>query len=674
MPPARDQRRRRRLPDKETLVEIEESVRGRELSGFAAKLGRLLLIAIPLTGMFFLLNVPQYLGWLVFNEQYMGLFLGLGLCATYLIIPAKPVRGRNRVPWYDVIASLAGLVIGLYIFIFYPSIVNSLGDISPERVILGCITILLLAEASRRLVGWPLVIIAACFVFYAFFAYIFPGDFYGKGWTINRLATYLYLDANGIFGQALQVGASIVVVFVIFGEVLYVVGGAEFLSDFSLSLMGRYRGGQAKIAIVSSSLFGNISGSAVANVVVDGAFTIPMMKKAGYPAPVAAAIEATASTGGQIMPPVMGAAAFLIAEYLQIPYAQVALAAAVPAILYYVTLFIQVDLLAARNGIHGLPRAEVPDLLPVLKRSASFVVPLTVLILWMFILNRRPEESGLLAALAALIVGFLTPGVKIGWQEILKILTNAGRGMLEIVAITGLAGVVIGILQLTGLGFTLTLTLLNIGQSNALLLLVLTAIVSIILGMGMPTTAVYVLLAVLVAPGLAKLGIVPIAAHLFIFYFGMLSMVTPPVCMASYAAASIGKTDPVKTGWEAMRLCSIAYVVPFLFVFSPSLLLIGHWHEVVLSVITAIVGSILLGVGIVGYLFRPVGWLKRLLFTVAAVGLLIPVTYTGKFAALTWATNAMGLALAIFLAAVEWLARGNGKALAANQHAKAPLS
>ena len=655
-------------------MEIEESVRGRELSGFAAKLGRLLLIAIPLTGMFFLLNVPQYLGWLVFNEQYMGLFLGLGLCATYLIIPAKPVRGRNRVPWYDVIASLAGLVIGLYIFIFYPSIVNSLGDISPERVILGCITILLLAEASRRLVGWPLVIIAACFVFYAFFAYIFPGDFYGKGWTINRLATYLYLDANGIFGQALQVGASIVVVFVIFGEVLYVVGGAEFLSDFSLSLMGRYRGGQAKIAIVSSSLFGNISGSAVANVVVDGAFTIPMMKKAGYPAPVAAAIEATASTGGQIMPPVMGAAAFLIAEYLQIPYAQVALAAAVPAILYYVTLFIQVDLLAARNGIHGLPRAEVPDLLPVLKRSASFVVPLTVLILWMFILNRRPEESGLLAALAALIVGFLTPGVKIGWQEILKILTNAGRGMLEIVAITGLAGVVIGILQLTGLGFTLTLTLLNIGQSNALLLLVLTAIVSIILGMGMPTTAVYVLLAVLVAPGLAKLGIVPIAAHLFIFYFGMLSMVTPPVCMASYAAASIGKTDPVKTGWEAMRLCSIAYVVPFLFVFSPSLLLIGHWHEVVLSVITAIVGSILLGVGIVGYLFRPVGWLKRLLFTVAAVGLLIPVTYTGKFAALTWATNAMGLALAIFLAAVEWLARGNGKALAANQHAKAPLS
>jgi len=382
-----------------------------------------------------------------------------------------------------------------------------------------------------------------------------------------------------------------------------------------------------------------------------------MMKRAGYPPPVAAAVEAVASTGGQIMPPVMGAAAFLIAEYLQIPYAQVALAAFVPAVLYYVALFIQVDLLAARNGIRGLPRNEVPKLLPVLKRSLSFVGPLAVLVVWMFVLNRRPEEAGLLAALAALIIGFLTPGLKLGRQEIIKILSNAGRGMLEIAAITGLAGVVIGVLQLTGLGFTLTLTLLNIGQSNALLLLVLTAVVSIILGMGMPTTAVYVLLAVLVAPGLAKLGILPIAAHLFIFYFGMLSMITPPVCMASYAAASIGKTDPVKTGWAAMRLCAIAYVVPFLFVFSPSLLLIGHWYEVVLSVITAIIGAILLGVGIVGYLFRPVSAVKRGLFLLAATGLLIPVVHSGQYAVLTWATNGLGLVLAVSLVAIEWIGR-----------------
>jgi TRAP transporter 4TM/12TM fusion protein len=614
-------------------------------------------MALPVAGVFFLLSVPQRIDWLVFNEQYMGLFLALSLFATFLLVPGRGVADRAHVPWYDLIAAVAGLTVGLYVFVQYPKLVDTLGEISTESMVLGSITVLLLAEGTRRLIGWPLVIIAICFVLYALFAYIFPGDFYGRGWPVPRLATYLYLDANGIFGQALQIGSSIILVFILFGEALHAAGGAAFLSDFSQAVMGRFRGGQAKIAIVSSSLFGNISGSAVANVVVDGAFTIPMMKKAGYPPPVAAAVEAVASTGGQIMPPVMGAAAFLIAEYLGIPYAQVALAALVPAILYYVALFIQVDLLAACNGIHGLPRDEIPKLIPVLKRSAGFVVPLAVLILCMFFLNRRPEEAGLIAAASSVVLGFLTPGITLGPREFVKILLGTGRGLLEIAAITGLAGVVIGVLQLSGLGFTLTYTLLNLGESSAILLLILTALVSIVLGMGMPTTAVYVLLAVLVAPGLAKLGIQPIAAHLFIFYFGMLSMITPPVCIASYAAATIGKTDPIKTGWQAMRLCSVAYIIPFLFVFSPSLLLVGHWYEVTLSIVTAISGAILLGVGMVGYLFRSIGAIKRALFLAAATGLLIPVVPGGKFAALTWTTNGVGLVLAIALIAIEWFAR-----------------
>ncbi|MPZ78706.1 MAG: TRAP transporter fused permease subunit [Deltaproteobacteria bacterium] len=655
------------------MVDIEESVRSRELRGPLAWAGNAALMMIPITGIFFLLDVPQRIGWLSFNEQYMGLFLALALFATFLLVPHKRAAMPNQVPWHDLIFAIAGLCAGLYIFIQYPKLVDTLGDITAINVVLGSITIFLLAEATRRLVGWPLVIIAAVFVFYAFFAYLFPGDFYGRGWTVSRLATYLYLDANGIFGLALQVGSGIVLVFILFGEVLNAIGGAAFLSNFALALMGRYRGGQAKIAIVSSSLFGNISGSAVANVVVDGAFTIPMMKKAGYPPPQAAAVEAVASTGGQIMPPVMGAAAFLIAEYLSIPYAEVALAALVPAILYYVTLFIQVDLLAARHGIHGLPRAELPRLGSVMCRSAGFVVPLAVLIVSMFFMNRRAEEAGLLATLCGLIIGFLTPGIHIGLRGIFTILINMGRSMLEIAAITGLAGVVIGVLQLTGLGFSLTLTLLEVGQSSAILLLILTAIVSMILGMGMPTTAVYVLLAVLVAPGLAKLGILPIAAHLFIFYFGMLSMVTPPVCLASYAAASVGKTDPVKTGWEAMRLCAIAYVVPFLFVFSPSLLLIGAWHAVTLSITTAVVGAALLGIGLVGYLFRPIGPVKRLLFIAAAGGLLIPVVQTGTYANLTWASNAIGLLLAVLLVAIEWVARSKRRELKGADTAKVSL-
>ena len=644
-------------PKGSSLVDIEESVRSRELRGPVAWAAKTALLAIPLTGIVFLLSVPQMFGWLFFNEQYMGLFLGLALFATFLLVPHKRGASQEQVPWFDLIFALAGLVVGFYILIEYPQLVNTLGDIHQTGVILGSITILLLAEATRRLVGWPLVIIAAAFVFYALFAYLFPGDFYGRGWSVGRLSTYLYLDANGIFGLALQVGSSIVLIFILFGEVLNAVGGARFLSDFAQALMGRFRGGQAKIAIVSSSLFGNVSGSAVANVVVDGAFTIPMMKRAGYPAPQAAAVEAVASTGGQIMPPVMGAAAFLIAEYLGIPYAEVALAALVPAALYYVTLFIQVDLLAARNGIRGLARAELPRLGPVMRRSAGFVVPLAVLIGAMFFMNRRAEEAGLWATLSALVIGFLTPSIRIGLRGLFNVLISMGRSMLEIAAITGLAGVVIGVLQLTGLGFTLTLTLLEVGQSSAILLLVLTAVVSIILGMGMPTTAVYVLLAVLVAPGLSKLGILPIAAHLFIFYFGMLSMVTPPVCLASYAAASIGKTDPIKTGWEAMRLCAIAYLIPFLFVFSPTLLLIGPWYAVTLSVATAIVGAILLGIGIVGFLFRPIGAVTRSLFVVAATALLIPVVQTEAHANLTLATNVAGLFLAVVMVGIEWAAR-----------------
>jgi TRAP transporter 4TM/12TM fusion protein len=637
----------------------DETARSRSLKGPLGGFAAILLIAIPVAGIIFLLDVPERFGWLIFPEQSAGLVLGFVLCAAFLMIPEGRNGHQDRVPWYDILAATAGLAIGLYLFIVYPKIANSIGEIYPVRVILGCLTVILLAEACRRLVGWPLVIIVGCFISYALFADYFPGQFYGRPVSVSRLSTYLFLDTNGILGFPIKVAVTTVLVFVIFGQTLYCTGGAAFLSDFALAAVGRFRGGPAKISIVSSSLFGNISGSAVANVVVDGAFTIPMMKRAGYSAPVAAAIEAVASTGGQIMPPVMGAAAFLIAEYLQIPYATVALAALVPAVLYYVALFIEVDLLAARDGIHGLTRDERPKLFPIMRRSANFVVPLAVLVGWMFFLKRQPEEAGLVAVVAGLFTGFLTPNLKLGAREIKEILLITGRGLLDITVTTGLAGVVIGILQLTGLGFSLTFVMLTLGQASVFLLLVLTAIVSIILGMGLPTTAVYILLAVLVAPGLAQMGIMPLAAHLFIFYFGMLSMITPPVCLAAYAAASIGKTDPMRTGWEGMRLCAIAYVVPFLFVFSPALLLMGRWYEVVLSVSTAIVGAVLLGVGLVGYLFRLIGPMRRILFTIAAVGLLIPIVDSGHHAVLTWASNSIGLILGIFLVSLEWLARSH---------------
>jgi TRAP transporter 4TM/12TM fusion protein len=640
----------------------EEVARTRELTGSIGRLARALLILIPVVGVVFLLDLPQELGWLIFPEQYLGLFLALTLCATFLIVPEGRRGHRRQVPWYDLLAATAGLAVGLYIFIQYPRFAYSLGEIHLDRVVMGCLTVILLGEACRRLTGWSLVIIAAGFLIYAVFAYLFPGPFYGRGWSINRIATYLYLDRNGIFGQSLEVASGIVLVFILFGNVLYAVGGAAFLTDFALSLMGRFRGGPAKMAIVSSSLFGTISGSAVANVVVDGTMTIPMMKKSGYPPPIAAAVEATASTGGQIMPPVMGAAAFLMAEYLQLPYSEIALRALVPAVLFYVALFVQVDLLAGRQGLHGLPLDQVPHLKSVMRRSAGFVVPLIVLVTFLFFIPKRPEVAGLMAIAASLLVGFLTPGVKLGPKELINLLADTGRGLLDIAIITGVAGIVIGVLSLTSLDFSLTFTLLNVAQSSIILLLILTALVNLVLGLSLPTTAVYILLAVLVGPALIKAGIVPISAHLFLFYFGMLSTITPPVCLAAYTAASLAKTDPMRTGWECMRLAALAYIVPFIFALSPTLLLFGSWELVTLTVITALLGTVLLGVGLVGYLFRPLRLFRRTLFLIAAAGLLVPVTASGDAAVLTWASNGSGFFLAVLLVSAEWLARSsNGR-------------
>ncbi|MBI2370267.1 MAG: TRAP transporter fused permease subunit [Deltaproteobacteria bacterium] len=470
----------------------------------------------------------------------------------------------------------------------------------------------------------------------------------------ERIASYLYLDASGLLGFPIAVTASIVVAFIFFGQALYTVGADKFLTDLALVAMGRYRGGPAKVAVVSSSLFGTVSGSAVSNVVVDGAITIPMMKRTGYPGHLAAAIEAVASTGGQIMPPVMGVAAFLIAEYLAIPYGQVALAAAIPASLYYLALFTQVDLEAAKHRLAGLPVQQLPRLRSVMRRGWVFLIPLLVLIYTLMIDHWQAGKAGMAAVITTFVVGALQKATRPTLRGILASIEETGRTMLDLVAITALAGLVIGALQLSGLSFKLSLLLVTVASGNALLLLALTAIVCIILGMGMPTAVIYVMLAVLVGPALTQLGIVPLAAHLFLFYFGMLSMISPPVCLATYAAAAIARSDFWKTGWAGMRLGIVAYVVPFVFAFHPALILQGTAGEIILAAATASLGVILLGVGCAGYLFRPLGWGKRAIISLAGL-LLIPPTSSPA-----WLTaNIVGFALGLFFVLWEW----NGTAL-----------
>ena len=378
----------------EASAGIGGAARFRTLGGGARLVERTLLAALALVGIGWALELHSALPFAVFKEQYLGLFLALALAAVFVAVPARPGDSVLRVPWFDWLLAAGGLVVGLYVAIRYPTLAYSLGVITPEKLALGALAILLVLEATRRLCGWALVWVALACLAYAKFAAFLPEPLTAKSATWGRLAVYLYLDANGLFGVALAVAAGIVVAFVLFGQVLGAVGGDRFLTDLALVAMGRYRGGPAKVAVVSSTLFGTVSGSAVSNVVVDGALTIPMMKRAGYPPHLAAAIEAVASNGGQIMPPVMGAAAFLIAEYLGLSYGEVALAAAIPAGLYYLALFVQVDLEAAKRGLAGLPAAELPRLGPVLRTGGIFVVPLGVLVYTLMLAGWEPGAGG----------------------------------------------------------------------------------------------------------------------------------------------------------------------------------------------------------------------------------------------------------------------------------------
>jgi TRAP transporter 4TM/12TM fusion protein len=625
----------------------------RSLDGAARVVERTVLVAVTVVGAFWALGFQHHLPVALFNEQYLGFFLGLGLAGVFIVVKAYPGAPHDRVPWYDWMAAAAGFGVGLYIAVFYPTLSYSLASLTWDRLLPAVVAIVLILEATRRIAGWALMWIALACILYARFGWLMPGLLYAKGSSWERIAVYLYLDSSGVLGIPLAVTASIVVAYIFFGQALTAVRGDTFLTGFALALMGRYRGGSAKMAVVSSSLYGTVSGSAVANVVVDGAVTIPMMKRSGYPPHLAAAIEAVSSNGGQIMPPVMGAAAFLIAEYLSIPYGQVALAAALPAALYYLALFVQIDLEAAKLGLTGLPRADLPRLREVMRGGWVFLVPLGVLLYTLMIGSWEAGKAGMLAVGVTLLVGCLQKSTRPSWRGVMDAIEGTGRTMLDLIAITTLAGIVIGAFQLSGLTSKLPIVLTSAAGGNVVILLILTAVVSILLGMSLPTTVVYITLAVLIGPALTQLGIVPLAAHLFLFYFGMLSLITPPDCLATYAAAAIAKADFWKTGWAGMRLGVVAYVVPFIFVFHPALLARGTFGEILATMITASIGVVLLGIGCAGYLFRPLSWTRRIGMWMAAALLMMPP--------LAWLApglaDASGLALGLALVVSERRAR-----------------
>ncbi len=437
-------------------------------------------------------------------------------------------------------------------------------------------------------------------------------------------------------------------VFVLFGQTISNVGVSRLFNDMAFSLMGKYRGGPAKVAVFASSLFGMISGSAVANVATIGVFTIPLMKKAGYKPYFAGAVEAVSGTGGQIMPPIMGAAAFLMATFLNTSYTKVALSALIPATLYYLAVFIQVDLRAAKEGLQGLPPAEIPSFRRVLQDNWLFSIPFLVLIYTLFIAWMPEEKAGLISILSAIVLGFLMiKRTHMSLKRVVLIFRDCGRSLLEIGVTSAGAGLIIGILTITGLAFSFSSLLIGLAKGNVFLLLVLSAIVSSILGMGMTVTAAYLLTVMIGAPALIEMGISPLLAHFFIFYFAVLSFLTPPVCLAAYAAASLAGASMTKTAFQAMKLGIAAYIVPFIFAYKPALLLQGGIPEVLEAVIMAIIGISLVAVGIEAFLFRPLVWWKRIILIVGGVIIMIPGLIF----------DLVGLCLAAPIIILEWRAR-----------------
>jgi len=627
------------------MAEPGEETRFRKPRGILSLWLNTLLILVPIIGIGSILNLPLYFRLSFYIQQYIAIFFAFVLALVFLLVPGRKKMAMDRVPWYDSLFALLSLIVGLYAALFYKEIVVEMGLLFPQRIVLGVIAILLLLEATRRLIGWPFLIIVICFIFYALFASLFPGGLYSKAIPWPRLANFLYLDPQGIFGVAIEVAATVVFAFVIFGQALFRTGGGQFFIDAALSLMGKYRGGPAKVSVLSSSLFGTVSGSAVANVMVDGWFTIPLMKANGFKDYTASAIEAVASTGGQIMPPVMGAAAFLMATFLGIPYAKVALSAALPAILYYIAVYIQIDLIAIREGLHGLPREALPSFKKVMKKGGwSFFVSILFLIYLLFIVNLDGDKAGLYAAASVLIISFFKKETRPNFTKLISILKDTGEGMLEIGVISAGAGLIIGIISITGLGYTFSSTLISLSGGNTFLLLVLAAAGAVVLGMGMTVTAAYLLMVILIAPALTTTGVAPLNAHLFVFYFAVMSFVTPPVCLAVYAAASIGKADMFKTGYQAIRLSIAAYIVPFIFVYHPALLLQGNVIDVVVAVVTAFIGIALVAVAVEGYLFRPLDWVRRILICGGGILSLIP----------GWETDLLGLAIALPIVFWEW--------------------
>jgi len=592
------------------------------------------------------LDILAEFGLAPIEESFQAFVLGLALAVVYLTVSIGR-KSHKRIPWYDVALAVFAIGVLWYVSANYLRLKESgYANSTDEVIVLGAIITALVIEGLRRGAGYVLLCVVGVFLLYAPLANMVPGQLIGLKLPLWQIVMNLGFNPNAVFGLPLTVSTTIVIMFIMFGQVLFKAGGGEFFTDLAMATMGRRRGGAAKISVVASGLFGTISGTAVSNVVTTGIITIPLMRQSGYRATHAGAIEAIASTGGQFMPPIMGAAAFLMAEFLEIPYADIVVAALIPALLYYFSVFIQVDLIAARENITFVDQ-DIPKIGCVLLRGCYFFLPFAILIYMLFFKGQPAAVAAIWSTGVMAVCGliFSYRGQKIKISDIYEVLASTGLVVVELLMIVASAGFVIGVLNMTGLGLALPNSLIDIAGNNLWVVLVIAAIACIILGMGMPTAAVYILLAALIAPAIVEAGVEDIPAHMFILYFGMMSMITPPIALAAFAAATLTKADPMATGFVAMRFGWTAYVIPFLFVLSPTLLMFGDLWDIVINVATVTVGVYLISVAVIGYFTRPIGWTLRVVLILAGIAAMLPDGELGLFGIADAAGVVVGLAL-----------------------------
>ena len=552
------------------------------------------------------------------------------LFLVFILFPATTKSPKDRVPWYDMVLAIIALASNFYIFFVFDQVAFRFDiSISFTNFLVGLVALLLLIEATRRAVGKELVILCVVSVLYMLFGNFFPGVFRYRGMSLMRLVEFMAWTTDGPYGIVLQVSASYIFTFIYFGVLISKTGIGDLFNDLAVSLFGRTRGGGAKVAVVASSAMGTISGIAVANVATTGSFTIPLMKKVGYTPSFAAAVEAVASTGGQIMPPVMGASAFIMAGILGIPYFSVIKAAFIPALLYYFALFLAVDLRALAIGLKGLKKEELPSIKKAILERGHMLIPI-VLLVALLVRGFSPLFSVFYSIVATMVISLINKKTRISVKQFMDSLVEGAQKALPIATACAVVGFTVGMVGATGLGSVLGQWIIGLAGDVKFIALILIAISSLILGVGLPPTACYIVVAVIAAPILVELmEIRPLAAHLYVYYYGMLAVITPPVALASFTAAGLVGESPYKVGWEAFRLGAPAYIIPFVFITSPSLMLFDVTFEgLVFGLLRGIIMAIAMATSLQGYIFEKINYLSRVLLFVSAVLIMYSATWS----------------------------------------------